>query len=48
MEPGEPTGPSARLTRWERRATMFGIFYDKADWFVGALLVVAMVAAVIL
>jgi hypothetical protein len=26
-------------------AAVFGAFYDKADWAVGALLVVAMVAA---
>jgi hypothetical protein len=29
-------------------ANMFGRLYDKADWAVGVLLVVAMVAAVIL
>jgi len=27
---------------------MFGRFYDKADWAVGVLLVVAMIAAVVL
>jgi hypothetical protein len=45
---GEPFGSPRRLTRWERRANMFGKLYDKADWAVGILLIVAMVAAVIL
>ncbi len=47
-EPNEPLRRSARLTRWERRTKMFGRLYDKADWAVGVLLVVAILAAVVL
>jgi hypothetical protein len=32
---------------WERRSHMFGFTYDKADWLLGLLLVVAMVAAIL-
>jgi hypothetical protein len=33
---------------WERSYTMFSALYDKADWGVGLLLMVAMVFAIFL
>jgi hypothetical protein len=48
VKASEPFGHPARLTGWTRRTNMFGKLWDKADWAVGVLLVVAMAAAVIL
>jgi len=41
----EPAGLSLRLSLWERRDVMFSSIYDKADWGVGVLLLVAIVCA---